>query len=220
MWGMTSTIRHLNRAAKYKAFGRPLKQTIPFVDLTWKKGELVSPIEVPADYRTEEFYLGDFGLATKIDDDSVSPPRGYPPMQFCSPDRLHKEGPSFACDMWSYMIIFGELYLGFTPFHTWRKGGILTALVRCLGPLPERWKGLYTHPGGFDSWYDQSNVPDPSNNLASVIAYFRPDADPAEREQVHSVMSRVFTYYPEKRPTAAQLLQDSTFRAIMGRYGC
>lgn len=44
--------------------------------------------------------------------------------------------------MWSYMIIFAELYLGYTPFPTHFKGGIISGIVRCLGPLPESWKGL------------------------------------------------------------------------------
>lgn len=181
-------------------------------------GELVRPIEVPESLRREEFYLGDFGIAMKLGDSTVQ--RGYPPMEFCSPDRLHRKHPSFACDMWSYMVIFSRLYLGFPPFPTYLKGGIISGIVRSLGPLPEEWKGLYTHPGGLDSWYDQNEGPDPNNDLTSTIAYFRPDADPVEREHVHSIMSRVFTYCPEKRLTATQLLQDSSFRAIMERYGC
>ena len=30
-------------------------------------------------------------------------------MEYCSPDRLHGKHPIFACDMWSYMVIFGVL---------------------------------------------------------------------------------------------------------------
>ncbi|OJJ30902.1 hypothetical protein ASPWEDRAFT_62274 [Aspergillus wentii DTO 134E9] len=183
-------------SAKYEAFGRPLKQPIPFVEL-WKRGELVGPIKIPEELRTEDFYLGDF-------------------------DRLHGKDPSFACDMWSYMVIFAELYLGHTPFPTWLKGGIITGIVRCLGPLPEQWRSLYPDPGGLqvDSWYDQSNKPDPNHDLASTIARFRPDADPIEREHVHSIMGKVFNACPEKRLTAAQLLQDPSFRAIIDKYGC
>ncbi|KAE8141648.1 kinase-like protein [Aspergillus pseudotamarii] len=210
MWGM-APLHNLTRSAKYEVLGRPLRQIIPHVDL-WKQGELVRPVEVPDNLRTEEFYLSDFGLAMKLGDPTI--PRGYPPVQFCSPERLHKKDPSFACDMWSYMVIFGVLYLRFPPFRSWNY------LIRCLGPFPEQWMGLYTHPGGLDSWYDQSQPPDPEFSLASTIARYRPDADPAEREHVHSLMSRVFTYCPEKRPTATQLLQDPSFRAIMDTYGC
>jgi serine/threonine protein kinase len=216
MWGMVP-LHNLDRSAKYEALGRPLKRIIPYVEL-WKQGELVRPIEVPENLRSEDFYLGDFGLAMQLGDPVI--PRGYLPMQFCSPDRLHKKAPSFACDMWSYMIIFAEFYLGYTPFSTHLKGGIISGIVRCLGPLPESWKGLYSHPGGLNSWYDQGITPNPKHDLASTVAYWRPDADPAERELVHSIMNRVFTYSPEERLTATQLLQDPSFKAIMDKYGC
>ncbi|PTU21167.1 hypothetical protein P175DRAFT_0516734 [Aspergillus ochraceoroseus IBT 24754] len=150
MWGMVP-LHNLKRSAKYELLG-----------------QLVRPIEVPESIRTEEFYLGDFGLAMNLGD----------------------------------------------------PGGILSGIVRCLGPLPKPWKGRYTHPGGLDSWYDQSKTPDPNHDLASTIAYFRPEVDEIEREQVRSIMSRVFTYCPEERLTATQLLQDSSFRAIMNKYGC
>ncbi|KAE8149068.1 protein kinase [Aspergillus avenaceus] len=216
MWGM-APLHTLNRSAKYEALGRPLKQIIPFVEL-WKQGELVRPIQVPEALRTDEFYLGDFGLAMKLGDSTFQ--RGYPPMQFCSPDRLHNKEPSFACDMWSYMVIFSELYLGHPPFPTFLKGGIISGVVRCLGPLPEQWKGLYNHPGGLDYWYDQHQMSDPKHDLASTIACYRPDADSVEREHVQSVMEKVFHYFAEERLTATQLLQDPSFRAIMDKYGC
>ncbi|GAB1202419.1 hypothetical protein APSETT445_001034 [Aspergillus pseudonomiae] len=207
----------LNRRAKYETLGRPLKEVIPFVDL-WKQGELVQPIQIPEALRTEDFYLGDFGLAMQVGDPTFQP--GYPPMQFCSPDRLHKKEPSFACDMRSYMAIFRELYLGYPPFATWLEGGVITGMVKCLGPLPEQWKGLYNYSGGLDSWYDQHQTPDPNYDFAAIIAYYRPNADPVEREHVHSIMSKVFNYCPEKRPTATELLQDPSFREIMDKYGC
>lgn len=217
MWGI-SPLHDLNRSTKYEALGRPLKEIIPFVNL-WKQGELVWPLKIPENLRTEEFYLGDFGLAMRVDAPVTQ--KGYPPMEYCSPDRLHGKHPSFACDMWSYMVIFRVLYLnGYSPFSTVVKGGVISDIVRSLGPLPEQWKGLYTHPGGLDSWYDQGKTSEPNHDFASTIAYFRPDADPIEREIVRSIMLEVFTYCPEKRLTATQLLQDSSFRALMERYGC
>lgn len=187
MWGM-APLHTLSRSAKYDALGRPLKRIIDFLDL-WKQGEFVSPAKVSEDLRTDEFFLGDFSLAMKLGDSKFQ--HGYPPIQFCSPERLHKKEPSFACDMWSYMIIFSELYLGYLPFPAWLKGGIMSGITRCLGPLPEQWKGLYSHPEGLDSWYDQHEAPDPNKDLASIIAYFRPEADPVERELVQSIMSKV-----------------------------
>lgn len=215
MWGVFP-LHHLSRSAKYEILGRPLKEIIPVVNL-WKHGELVQPLKVPENLFTEEFYLGDFGLAMKVD--SPVTQKGYPPMEYCSPDRLHGQHPSFACDMWSYMVIFAVLYLnGYAPFPTILHGGVITHIVRALGPLPEQWKGLC--PGGLDAWYDQSKAPEPNYDLAITIAFFRPDADLIEQELVCSIMLKVFTYCPEKRPTATQLLQDPEFRALMDRYGC
>ncbi|GKZ16797.1 hypothetical protein AbraIFM66951_006286 [Aspergillus brasiliensis] len=188
------------------------------VDNLWKQGELVGPAKIPESLRTDKFYLGDFGLAKKVSDPVT--PRGWPPMQYCSPDRLHRQDPSPACDMWSYMILFSQLYLGHVPFSTFFNGGIIGGFVMSLGPLPEEWKGLYTHPEGRDSWYVQNQTLDPSWTLESKIARLRPEADPMERSHVLSTMSRVFTYDPAKRLTATQLLRDPSFRAIMENYGC
>ncbi|KAE8307913.1 kinase-like domain-containing protein [Aspergillus transmontanensis] len=206
MWGITPP-HGLSRSAKYEVLGRPLKDIIPVVKL-WKQGELVGPLEMPENLRTEKFYLGDFG---------------NPPMKFCSPERLHGKHPSLACDMWSYMVIFGMLYLnGHSPFSAAAAhDGVISDIVRSLGPVPEQWKGLCVYAGGgLDSWYDQSKKPDPDRNLASTIANFRPDADPVERELIHSIMLKIFTCCPEKRLTATQLLQDPSFRALMEKYGC
>lgn len=71
-----------------------------------------------------------------------------------------------------------------------------------------------------DSWYDQDQTPDPKHDLASKIAYYRPDADSVEQQLVHAMMSKVLTYNIEERLTATQLLRDPSFRAIMDKYGC
>ncbi|KAJ5384135.1 protein kinase domain protein [Penicillium concentricum] len=208
---------NLSRSAKYEALGRPLKQSIPYVELS-KKGELVQPLQIPEYLRTEEFYLGDFGLAKKLSDSVTQ--MGFPPSDYCSPERLHGKDPSLACDMWSYMVVFSVLYLRFPPLPSWIPGGIIAGCVARLGPLPLDWKGLYIRPGVDDFWYDQSQTPNPKHNLASTIAQFRPDADPIERQHVFSIMCKVFQYSPEKRLTATQLLHDPSFRAIMDKYGC
>ncbi|PWY76722.1 kinase domain-containing protein [Aspergillus eucalypticola CBS 122712] len=195
-----------------------LPRTNEPVDDLWKEGELVGPANISQSLQTQKFYLSDFGLAKKLSDPVT--PRGYPPLQYCSPDRLHRQDPSPACDMWNYMILFSELYLGNVPFSTFFNGGIIGVFVLSLGPLPEEWKGLYTHPESRDSWYDHNQTPDPKWTLESRIASFCPDADPVERSHVLSIMSRVFTYDPAKRLTATQLLRDPSFRAIMENHGC
>lgn len=214
MWGM-APLHNLKRSAKYEALGRPLKETISDF---WKKGELVGPVEIPEDLRTEQFYLGDFALAKKFGDPESQ--HGYPPSQFCSPERLHGKESGFACDMWSYMVIFSVLYLECAPFTPIFTGGIISGIALSLGPLPEQWKGLYVWTGSHDSWYDQHQTPDLGWNLESRIAYLRPDADPVEQQLVHAIMSKVFVYNPEERITATQLLQDPSFRTLMERYGC
>ncbi|KKZ61912.1 hypothetical protein EMCG_03611 [[Emmonsia] crescens] len=215
MWGMVP-LHNLSRTAKYEALGRPLKEAIPYVNL-WKQGELVQPIEVPQHLYTEKFYLGDFGLSMKLGDLVIQ--KGYPPMPFCSPDRLHRQGPSFACDMWSYMVIFARLYFGYLPFPDQGQGEV-SSMVKCLGPLPEQWKGLFTHSGALDYWYDQRQIPDPKYSLAAKISKFRPEADQTEQKHMLSIMSKVFTFCPQKRLTATQLLHDPSFKAVMEKYGC
>ncbi|OAX79303.1 serine/threonine protein kinase [Emergomyces africanus] len=216
MWGM-APLHNLSRTAKYEALGRPLKEVIPYVNL-WKQGELVQPIEVPQHLYTEKFYLGDFGLSMKLGDLVIQ--KGYPPMPFCSPDRLHRQGPSFACDMWSYMVIFSRLYFGYLPFPDQGQGGEVSSMVKCLGPLPEQWKGLYTHSRALDSCYDQRQIPDPKYSLAAKISKFRPEADQTEQKHMLSIVSKVFTFCPQKRLTATQLLHDPSFKAVMEKYGC
>ncbi|PGG97788.1 hypothetical protein AJ79_09086 [Helicocarpus griseus UAMH5409] len=96
IWGM-ARLDNLTRKEKYQALGRPLKQAILLEGL-WKQGEIVKLFEVPEHLRTETFYLTDFGLAMKLGESAI--PRGRPPIKYCSPDRLHGQDPSFACDMW------------------------------------------------------------------------------------------------------------------------
>lgn len=218
MWGI-SNFGNVTRVAKYEVLGRPFKRVIPFVSL-WKPGELVQPAAIPGNLRTDEFYLSDFGLATRLDDPTFEVQRGHPPSAWCSPDRFHGKPPSFACDMWSYMVLFAQLYLEFPPFIPEFSGGIIARFVETLGPLPEAWKGSCTYPQCLDSWYDQDKTIDPKYDLAAIIARRRPDADEAERELVRSIMLKVFIYSPEKRLTATQLLHDAEFRTLMEKYGC
>lgn len=62
--------------------------------------------------------------------------------------------PSVACDMWSYVCLFAELYLDFEPFHGWANGGVVTTMVEILGPLSEKWKGSCVFKESRDDWYD------------------------------------------------------------------
>lgn len=208
---------NLSRESRYKVLGEPLKQPIE-LDL-WKSGELVKPMNFPDELRIEKLYLNDFALSVKVDTLHPYLPKGMPPIKFCSPDRLHRQKPSFACDIWSYMCIFAELYLCFVPFSTWLEGGIVTSMVELLGPLPEEWKGLYLNSQDVSEWwYDQDYKINPEFNLRTMIANARPEADPVEVQHAYSLMVKGFSCNPAKRPTSTQLLQDPSFKYIMEKY--
>lgn len=114
------------------------------------------------------------------------------------------------------MCLFAELYLGFTPFSGFQSDSELTSMVNILGPLPLRWKGHYRNVFGTydDSWYDQSRKPDPTMSLKAMIKRARPEASEIEQNNLLSVMSKGFCYFPEYRMSAEQLLQDTSFKAI------
>lgn len=218
MWEMPSSLSQFDRADRYQRLGRPKKVFLG--DYLWKAVELVQPVTIPLDLHGSKVYLGDFGLTIK-DGTSVDM-KLQTPYRLCAPERLHDTDPSFASDMWSYMCLFGLLYLGNNIFYG--NGGESTAFswVEQLGAMPEKWKGRFWCPGEVkDAWYDHATTTsDPKRDLASRIARLRPDASQAKRDLVLSVIHKVFCYLPEHRITAEQLLQDPSFKAIMEIYQC
>ncbi|WEW57531.1 hypothetical protein PRK78_002998 [Emydomyces testavorans] len=217
MWGMTS-LDHLGRNAIYKLLGRPQKAVIAIDDgEIWKPGELVKSVEIPPSLRTDAFYLGDFGLAMKLGAPAVEgqPPRpnGRPPARYCSPDRLFNKSPSKACDMWSYMCLFAELYCG-QPLFIPLDGGVVSSMVDRLGPLPEEYKSHFCDPmNERDEWF--TKIPNPEDGIAAKVRRLAPNASTQELKHVLSIMRKCFDYNPDKRPTATQLLRDPSFQAIM-----
>ncbi|EFR01101.1 serine/threonine protein kinase [Nannizzia gypsea CBS 118893] len=207
------------RKYKYERLGRPLKLSIEkwLEENIWKPGQLVAPVKIPEDLQEDIFYLGDFSLAINVGE-RVTPEReGRPPVDYCSPERLHGFPPSTACDMWSYMCVFSEFYLGFRVIGKGLGDGIIPAMVESLGPLPAEWKGRLFWEYE-DQWYDQNIEPNPQRPFEDRIKRLRPDIDQAELELVSSLFRRGFRLEPEKRPTAAELLQDPSFKALMDRY--
>jgi serine/threonine protein kinase len=217
MWGVRP-LNNLDRSTKYNIIGRPLKQSIPYIEDLWKQGEIVKPLVFPENLRTESFFLGDFGLSMRHG--TAMKHQGRPSMIFCSPDRLHNQEPSFSCDIWSYMCIFIELYFGLVPFSSWLKGGVVTSMVQLFGPLPKDWKGHYFDlEDSLDSWYDHDDkCKDAKAKLEATIKRLRPEADPVEQQHVFSVLSWGFSMDPNKRPSATQLLRDPSFTAIIDRH--
>lgn len=95
-------------------------------------------------------------------------------------------------------------------------------MVNVLGPLPEQWKEHYKGSSGYnapcqDWWYDQSRKLDPTMSLEAMIKRARPEASEAEQSTLLSLMSKGFSYLPESRISAEQLLQDTSFKAIQVR---
>jgi serine/threonine protein kinase len=216
MWEMPNSLAEYDTATKYQRLGRPKKVFLG--DYLWKRGELVQQVTIPFDLLGSKLYLGDFGLTIK-DGTSVRI-KQQAPYCLCAPERLHGADPSLASDMWSYMCLFGALYLGYNVFYG--NGGVTAfSWVEQLGAMPEQWKGKYWWPEEVkDAWYDHTTTPDPERDLAARIARMRPDTSQAERELVLSVMHKAFCYLPERRITAEQLLQDPSFRAIIEIYQC
>jgi hypothetical protein len=114
------------------------------------------------------------------------------------------------------MCIFTELYLGHLPWFV--DGNVLAHMVDVLGPLPRDWHDYHherdTAP---HSWYDPRTRPE--NTLAAMIARSRPDVSSEEAAHVLSFMLKGFHYHPEQRITAAQLLSNVSFQAVMRLYG-
>jgi serine/threonine protein kinase len=214
MWDITPLDSN-GTNVKYKYLGRPQKIAL---DGLWKRGELVKPMEVPVSLLKATAYLGDFGHAAKAG--TSSPPyRIQSPASYCAPERFHNINPSFASDIWSYACIFAELYLGFNPLDGLGVSGVLTRTRHALGPLPEQWKGHFCDMNwSKDTWYDQSISREPTWTLEAIIARIRPETSPLERQHVLSFLSKGFCYLPQRRMTAAELLDDASFHAIMEIY--
>jgi serine/threonine protein kinase len=203
-------------ATKYQHMGRPKKMRLD-PDL-WKMGELVMPMCAHESLVGDTISLADFGLAIK----SGTPvsQKLQSPAIYCAPERVHDQGPTFATDIWSYMCIFAELYMGCALFYGSGNSSIMSCVINTLGPLPASWKGTYKAGGASDdSWYDQKRVPHPAMSLDARVTRLRSDASLVERRLVLSVLRSGLCYIPEHRPTAAQLLEDASFKALMEMYG-
>lgn len=117
----------MSTADNYQLLGRPrkaraLEQNGQLV------GELVAPATFPPEILSSNVYLCDFGIlvqaGTSVPNKLQSPP-GY-----CAPELFHDFEPSFASDMWSYMVVFLHLYTE-NPVQWSGVEKVSTALVSC-----------------------------------------------------------------------------------------
>ncbi|KAH7187712.1 protein kinase [Fusarium oxysporum] len=218
IYGLTPFKSGTTIATKYEYLGRPRKMPIPTYEPMWKEGQLVMPMVPHNSIVQENVTLADFGLAIKSGTSVEC--KIQSPIIYCAPERIHNVDPSFASDMWSYMCIFAELYLGFPMFYNAGHSMAVNFMVSVLGPLPLSWKGSYTGDGQQDeSWYDQTRRPEPRLTLEAKVTHARDNVSSAEQQLVLSILKRGLSYNPEHRFTAGQLLGDASFKELMAMYG-
>ena len=206
------SLAYYDKKRKYEILGRPLKTWAEWDNkVNRRSGDLIRSIKVPERLLQETIYLGDFGMAFKIGE-----PRHQVmhPMRYCAPERLHGIPPSPASDMWSYMCILSYLFFGKHQFTNALSPAVLmNRLLKFFGPLPSEWKGRSIENGAKpDLHYGLSQGYPPAfhNTLMDDL----PHLSPEERLHLESVLSRGFQYHPEKRRTAAQLLEDPSVIAL------
>jgi serine/threonine protein kinase len=203
-------------AAKYIFTGRPRKMRL-FTE-QWKAGELVMPMKPQESILEDTIRLGDFGLAYKAGTPVAQ--RLQSPARYCAPERLHGGNPSYASDIWSYMCLFFELYTTVYLFPGSGHTSVMSCMVNTLGAFPHSWKGSYHDDSSCDiTWYDQDRRPEPEMALEAATICLRPDIAPRELELVLYLLRWGLSYLPEHRPTAAQLLEDTSFQELIGIYG-
>lgn len=205
----------LGRPRKAKALWEEDAQTGKDVIL----GELVAPATFPSALIGSDVYLCDFGIlvpaGTSVPNKLQSQP-GY-----CAPELFHNTEPSFASDVWSYMVLFLYLYTerlvfavgpGFT--------GVLNSIVDGVGLLPQEWKGhyeAYDKAKAKASWYGNGS---PAKNMFSAfLDMHRSDINSTEKALTLSIIQQVFRSRPEDRVTAVGLLGNKDFKALMSIYG-
>jgi serine/threonine protein kinase len=215
MFGL-SPLNSQDTATKYQHIGRPRKMIIPYVP--WKPCELVMPMAPQKELITDDIHLGDFGMAIRAGTPVVQ--KVQSPAKYCAPERVHGMNPSFASDMWSYMCLFAELYGKYPLFSGSANSTVISFIVDTLGPLPVQWKGSYEAGGSCDpEWYSQHRKPSSYLGLENKIPLLRPDIATTELQLVLDILRWGFSYLPENRPTAAQLLDSDLFKDLMAIYG-
>jgi len=216
-------IDHLSTAEIYERFDRPQKALL--TEETGGLGELVKPMKVPLELIGPSACLGDFGITFNVDDDNVDN-KLESPLPYCAPERLHGAVPTFASDMWAFTTVFASLAMGCNTH--WGDGyQCVSRLIAMMGTFPEGWKGHFSaweeRSKILDWWYDHSGKLEPPRTplptLESKLDFTRPDITATERELILYIIRRGWCHDPEQRPTAAQLLQDESFNALMALYG-
>lgn len=209
---------------RYQLLGRPRKakalwEEDPKTGKDMILGELVAPATFPPALVGADAYLCDFGIlvpaGTSVPNKLQSQP-GY-----CAPELFHNIEPSFASDVWSYMVLFLYLYTERSVFAIGPGfAGVLNSIVDGVGLLPREWKDHYEahdKAKAKEAWYGRGS---PAKNIFSAFLNMcRPNISAAEKALVLSIIQQVFRPRPEDRVTAGGLVDNTEFKALMSIYG-
>ncbi|ROV89597.1 hypothetical protein VMCG_09924 [Cytospora schulzeri] len=180
-------------ADKCKLLGRPRKARALTIDDDRVVGELVAPAQFPLGILGSGVYRCDFGILL-----------------------FHNIEPSFASDMWSYMVVFLYLCTEHPAFTGRQFAGKVSSIFELVGLLPLEWKGHYSaydKEEAKQSWYDQGS---PSKSMFSAfLDQHRPDISANEKALALSLIRQVFRPRPRDRVGASELLENKDFKALM-----
>lgn len=209
---------------RYQLLGRPRKakalwEEDPIAGKNMILGELVAPATFLPPLVGVDAYLCDFGILITVGTSVPNKLQSQP--NYCAPELFHDMEPSFASDIWSYMVLFLYLYTEESVFAIGPGfSGVLNSIVDKVGSLPLEWKGhykAYDKAKSKASWY--GDEPPVKDMFGAFLDLHRPDIDSAEKALVLSLIQQVFCPRPEDRITAAGLLGSRTFEALMRIYG-
>ena len=218
MFNLRPLPEYKNMTAKYATIGRPQKLPIPPYCNPFKDGDLVAPMKPLLKFIGDTLSLGDFGISVTAKEAAMDAAQG-PPI-YSAPERMHRQAATAACDMWSFMCVFAELYLGYSLFSGRSNAAALSDVTRVLGPLPPKWKGTCIIPGTEnESWYDLNESTLPNKTLEAKVERLKKDISLEEKELVLAVLKRGLSYDPSERLSAGELLEDPTFNKLLELYG-
>ncbi|KAG8157201.1 hypothetical protein KVR01_012909 [Diaporthe batatas] len=209
---------------KYQLLGRPRKakalwEEDPETGKDVILGELVAPATFPPALVGADAYLCDFGILVPAGTSVRNKLQSQP--VYCAPELFHNIEPSFASDVWSYMVLFLYLYTENSVFAIGPGfAGVLNSIVDGVGLLPKEWKGryeAYDKAKAKEAWYGRGS---PAKSMFSAfLDMHRPDITAAEKALVHSIIQQVFRPRPGDRVTAVGLMDNTDFKALMSIYG-
>lgn len=215
MCGLNVDLAKMSTAEKYKILSQPRKARA-LKEGDQVVGELVALTKFPLDILSPDTYLCDFGIL--VEAGTSVPNKLQSPAGYCAPELFHDFEPSFASDMWSYMVVFLYLYTEYPAFPGWGFAGDVDSIVERVGVLPLEWKGRYINKETVqESWYEDASQW--KDIFSALLDQHRPDISAKEKGLALSVIRQVFRMKPKDPVRASDLLGNGDFEALMSIYG-